>query len=91
MRSCKLCIWTFFISGAILTYDRLTSVNPGLDYIAVLVLKVLLVVWMVYVSGGLRRSGVSQTDRRAAAGMQPAVQGILPANAFAGSADCNCR
>ena len=43
----QLCIWTFFISGAILTYDRLTSVNPGLDYIAVLVIKVLLVLWMV--------------------------------------------
>ena len=54
----QVCIWTFFISGAILTYDRLTSVNPGLDYIAVLVLKVLLVVWMVIISGGLRRSGV---------------------------------
>ena len=53
----QVCIWTFFISGAILTYDRLTSVNPGLDYIAVLVVKVLLVVWLVYVSGGLRRSG----------------------------------
>ena len=53
----QVCIWTFFISGAILTYDRLTSVNPGLDYIAALVIKVLLVVWMVYISGGLRRSG----------------------------------
>ena len=53
----QLCIWTFFISGGILTYDRLTSVNPGLDYIAVLVLKVLLVLWMVYISGGLLRSG----------------------------------
>ena len=52
----QLCILTFFISGGILTYDRLTSVNPGLDYIAVLVLKVLLVLWMVYISGGLRRS-----------------------------------
>lgn len=52
----QLCIWTFFISGGILTYDRLTSVNPGLDYIVVLVLKVLLVLWMVYISGGLRRS-----------------------------------
>ncbi len=54
----QLCIWTFFISGGILTYDRLTSVNPGLDYIAVLVLKVLLVIWMVCISGGLRRAGV---------------------------------
>lgn len=54
----QLCIWTFFISGGILTYDRLTSVNPGLDYIAVLVLKVLLVIWMVFISGGLRRAGV---------------------------------
>ncbi len=53
----QVCIWTFFISGAILTYDRLTSVNPGLDYIAALVVKVLLVLWMVYISGGLRRSG----------------------------------
>jgi uncharacterized membrane protein len=53
----QVCIWTFFISGAILTYDRLTSVNPGLNYIAALVIKVLLVVWMVYISGGLRRSG----------------------------------
>lgn len=53
----QVCIWTFFISGAILTYDRLTSVNPGLDYVAALVVKVLLVVWLVYVSGGLRRSG----------------------------------
>jgi len=54
----QLCIWTFFISGGILTYDRLTSVNPGLDYIVVLVLKVLLVIWMVFISGGLRRSSV---------------------------------
>jgi uncharacterized membrane protein len=52
----QLCIWTFFISGGILTYDRLTSVNPGLDYIAVLALKVLLVLWMVFISGGLRRA-----------------------------------
>ena len=54
--SVQVCIWTFFITGAILTYDRLTSVNPGLDYIVVLVIKVLLVVWLVYVSRGLRRS-----------------------------------
>ncbi len=53
----QVCIWTFFISGAILTYDRLTTVNPGLDYIVVLVIKVLLVVWLVYVSGGLRPAG----------------------------------
>lgn len=53
----QVCIWTFFISGAILTYDRLTTINPGLDYIATLAIKVLLVLWMVYISGGLRRSG----------------------------------
>lgn len=53
----QVCIWTFLISGAILTYDRLTTVNPGLDYIVTLAIKVLLVVWMIYISGGLRRSG----------------------------------
>ncbi len=52
----RLCVWTFFISGAILTYDRLTSVNPSLDYIVVLVIKVILVGWMVFIAGGLRRS-----------------------------------
>ncbi len=54
----QVCVWTFLITGAILTYDRLTTVNPGLDYIVVLAFKVLLVVWMIYVSGGLRRAGV---------------------------------
>lgn len=72
----QLCIWTFFISGGILTYDRLTSVNPGLDYIAVLALKVLLVIWMVYISGGLRRSSA----RKPIGGPRqkvPAAPGVL--------------
>ena len=72
----QVCIWTFFISGGILTYDRLTSVNPGLDYIVVLVLKVLLVIWMVYISSGLRRSSA----RKPIGGPRqdvPAAQSVL--------------
>ena len=87
----QVCIWTFFISGAILTYDRLTSVNPGLDYIAVLVLKVLLVVWMVYVSGGLRRSGArkpigaQRQETAAAPGIRQRVRSPVVQIAIAGS------
>ena len=87
----QLCIWTFFISGAILTYDRLTSVNPGLDYIAVLVIKVLLVLWMVYVSGGLRRSGSrkpigsSHRNAPAAPGIQQRLRSPVVQIAIAGS------
>lgn len=72
----QVCIWTFLISGAVLTYDRLTSVNPGLDYIAVLVVKVLLVVWLVYVSGGLRRSG-ARGPIGAPQSRAPAATGLL--------------
>lgn len=72
----QLCILTFFISGGILTYDRLTSVNPGLDYIAVLVLKVLLVLWMVYISGGLRRSSARKPIGAPRQGA-PALTGVL--------------
>ena len=86
----QLCIWTFFISGAILTYDRLTSVNPGLDYIAALVIKVLLVLWMVYVSGGLRRSG-SRKPIGSSAPECARRTGHSAEAAITCCADCYCR
>ena len=72
----QVCVWTFFITGAILTYDRLTTVNPGLDYIVVLVIKVLLVVWMVVIAGGLRRPGTRSSIAPRRYGM-PASRGLL--------------
>jgi len=59
----QLCIWAFFITGALLTYDRLTSTRLGLSYFAVLAVKVALAVWMVYVSGGLSRTGARRPLR----------------------------
>ena len=88
----QVCIWTFFITGAILTYDRLTTVNPGLDYIVVLVIKVLLVVWLVYVSGGLRpanaRTPIGAPRRRASAptGIRQRLRSPVTQIAIVGSA-----
>ena len=59
------------LTGAILTFDRLSSRYVGVPYVAVLALKIGLALWMFLLAGSLRRR------RRAARGAaDPVAQGL---------------
>ncbi len=56
-------IVAFIVSGAILTFDRLSSNAASPLYLAVLALKVLLAVIMFYLAARLRRAEHTRRDR----------------------------
>lgn len=61
----EVCIWVALISGAILTFDRLTSANLPMPYLGVLGLKLGIVGWMTFIAWNVwERASLRRLSRK---------------------------